>query len=106
MALLCVLMSHACVEDTGRPLYLCTFDPVTPTSGHFVDTPCTHHLQSLQKTAPAVCSTAARIQADLELSRRLVRTLDEQKGVTANPLLPKEEANGEPGATVATTAHV
>ena len=62
---------------------------------------CVHRRPSPQKTAPVACSTAERIEADLALSRRLLSTLDSQKGLASNPLVPKEEAaNGEPGESI------
>ncbi len=41
------------------------------------------------KFAPNLCFKPARVAHDLDLSRRLIRKLDAEKGIEENPLLPQ-----------------
>ena len=41
------------------------------------------------KFAPNLCWRPVRVAYDLDLSRRLIRKLDAEKGIEENPLLPK-----------------
>lgn len=60
--------------------------------------------QHLTQTAPALLWKPERVAADLKLSRQLIEKLDQEKGITSNPLIAADELDGTPtGSKHATT---
>ena len=47
--------------------------------------------------APALCWRPAQVAADLALAKQLMASVDKEKGVTSNPLLPRPAAAGGEG---------
>ncbi len=58
-----------------------------------------HHTQ----TAPALLWKPERVAADLKLSRQLIEKLDQEKGITSNPLIAADELDGTPTGRKHTT---
>ncbi|DBB12129.1 TPA: hypothetical protein ACH3X3_006240 [Trebouxia sp. C0006] len=52
--------------------------------------------QHLTQTAPALLWKPERVAADLKLSRQLIEKLDQEKGITSNPLIAADELDGTP----------
>lgn len=50
--------------------------------------------QHLTQTAPALLWKPERVAADLKLSRQLIEKLDQEKGITSNPLIAADELDG------------
>lgn len=50
--------------------------------------------QAPTQVAPALLWKPERVAADLKLSRQLIEKLDEEKGITSNPLIAADKLNG------------
>lgn len=50
--------------------------------------------QASTQVAPALLWKPERVAADLKLSRQLIEKLDEEKGITSNPLIAADQLNG------------
>lgn len=50
--------------------------------------------QPATQVAPALLWKPERVAADLKLSRQLIEKLDEEKGITSNPLIAADQLNG------------
>ena len=50
--------------------------------------------QASTQVAPALLWKPERVAADLKLSRQLIEKLDEEKGITSNPLVAADQLNG------------
>ncbi len=52
--------------------------------------------QHVTQVAPALLWKPERVAADLKLSRQLIEKLDQEKGITSNPLIAADELSGTP----------
>ena len=50
--------------------------------------------QASTQVAPALLWKPDRVAVDLKLSRQLIEKLDEEKGITSNPLIAADQLNG------------
>lgn len=51
-------------------------------------------VQASTQVAPALLWKPERVVADLKLSQQLIEKLDEEKGITSNPLIAADQLNG------------
>lgn len=50
----------------------------------------------VKQVAPALLWKPERVAADLKFSRQLIEKLDQEKGITSNPLIAADELHGTP----------